>query len=227
MAIYLFKLIRRKLREREAQKIIPTSDETHLVPEYALGSRNGQQQSATESQNVDAVHSIGSQTAARQKQEARQRTIRLWKLVLGLALPNFLAAVDVTIVAPAIPLISSHFNQLSGGFNWVVAAYTLTFTTFVPASGQLADIYGRHFALQFEMFWIVVGSVLCAAAQSWSMLLVGRALQGLGAAGIMSLSRIILSDGATLTETAKGNTIMSLIGGIRLVELIRLVRIQS
>ena len=65
-------------------------------------------------------------------------------------------------------------------------------------SGQLADIYGRHFALQFEMFWIMIGSILCASAQSWSMLLVGRALQGLGAAGIMNLSRIILSDGTTL-----------------------------
>lgn len=112
-------------------------------------------------------------------------------------------------------LIFDLSDQLSGGFNWVVAAYTLTFTTFVPASGQLADIYGRHFALQFEMFWIVVGSVLCAAAQTWSMLLVGRALQGLGAAGIMSLSRIILSDGADLTETAMGNTMMSLISGVR------------
>ncbi|KAH7414323.1 hypothetical protein DE146DRAFT_601008 [Phaeosphaeria sp. MPI-PUGE-AT-0046c] len=99
-------------------------------------------------------------------------------------------------------------------FNWIVAAYTLTFTTFVPASGQLADIYGRHFALQFEMFWIVIGSVLCAAAQSWGMLLLGRALQGLGAAGIMSLSRIILSDGATLAENARNNSVLSIISGV-------------
>ncbi|KAF1835497.1 hypothetical protein BDW02DRAFT_495830 [Decorospora gaudefroyi] len=106
-------------------------------------------------------------------------------------------------------------DQLSGSFNWIVAAYTLTFTTFVPASGQLADIYGRHFALQFEMFWITIGSVLCAAAQSWGMLLMGRALQGLGAAGIMNLSRIILSDGATLAENSRGNSILSLISGCR------------
>jgi MFS family permease len=106
-------------------------------------------------------------------------------------------------------------DHLSGSFNWIVAAYTLTFTTFVPASGQLADIYGRHFALQFEMFWIMIGSVLCAAAQSWGMLLLGRALQGLGAAGIMSLSRIILSDGATLAENARNNSVLSFIGACR------------
>ena len=65
------------------------------------------------------------------------------------------------------------------------------------------------------MFWIMVGSVLCAAAQSWGMLLLGRALQGLGAAGIMSLSRIILSDGATLAENSTNNSILSMVSGVR------------
>jgi MFS family permease len=65
------------------------------------------------------------------------------------------------------------------------------------------------------MFWIMVGSVLCAAAQSWGMLLVGRALQGLGAAGIMSLSRIILSDGATLAENSRNNSLLFFISGAR------------
>jgi len=68
------------------------------------------------------------------------------------------------------------------------------------------------------MFWILIGSVLCATAQSWGMLLLGRALQGLGSAGIMSLSRIILSDGATLAETATNNSIISLISGVRYVD---------
>ncbi|KAH7388865.1 hypothetical protein BKA66DRAFT_414747 [Pyrenochaeta sp. MPI-SDFR-AT-0127] len=222
MAIYLFKLVRRKVKERRAQEAIPTVDESHLVPEVSPG----QGQQAHHTPHNQCSHSeltpstenngslVNAEEVAQHKAEARQRRIRQWKLMLGLALPNFLAAVDVTIVAPAIPLISSHFNRLSGSFNWIVAAYTLTFTTFVPASGQLADIYGRHFALQFEMFWIMIGSVLCAAAQSWGMLLLGRALQGLGAAGIMSLSRIILSDGATLAENSRNNSILSFISGM-------------
>jgi MFS family permease len=98
-----------------------------------------------------------------------------------------------------------------------VAAYTLTFTTFVPVSGQIADVYGRHFALQFQMFWILIGSVLCAAAVTWPMLLFGRALQGLGAAGIMNLTRIVLSDGVSLADNSKNNTIFSLINGVRYV----------
>lgn len=214
--IYLF--IRNKIREYEAREQLqeqktseksPTTNESHLASETTLGQDHSQQEHGAEKQEP-----LNAEQAAQQKAERRRRTIRVVKLMLGLALPNFLASLDVTIVAPAIPLISSHFNRLDGSFNWIVAAYTLTFTTFVPASGQLAEIYGRHFALQFEMFWILFGSILCAAAQSWGMLLLGRALQGLGAAGIMSLSRIILSDGATLSENSRANSILSFISGI-------------
>jgi MFS family permease len=65
------------------------------------------------------------------------------------------------------------------------------------------------------MFFILLGSVFCAAAVTWPMLLFGRALQGLGAAGISNLTRIILSDNVTLAENSKNNTVFSLVNGIR------------
>lgn len=64
------------------------------------------------------------------------------------------------------------------------------------------------------MFWITIGSVLCASSVTWGMLLLGRALQGLGAAGILNLTRIILSDGMSLADNSKNNTVFSLINGI-------------
>lgn len=114
MAIYLFKLIRRKIREHQAQKAIPTTNEAHLVPELAPGrGRQKHGNSDLLASTPGHVDSIVTEEAARDKAAARQRAIRQWKLMLGLALPNFLAAVDVTIVAPAIPLISSHFSMLT------------------------------------------------------------------------------------------------------------------
>jgi hypothetical protein len=117
MAIFLFKLIRRKLREREAQKAMPTTDDSHLVPEHSSAHRL--QNTAYSHGHGLSTDSTGShisfltpEEAALQKAEARRRSIRQLKLMLGLALPNFLAAMDVTIVAPAIPLISSHFSML-------------------------------------------------------------------------------------------------------------------
>jgi hypothetical protein len=63
---------------------------------------------------------------AQQKAEARRRRIRQLKLMLGLVLPNFLAAMDVTIVAPAIPLISSHFGMSMHSYSSVSFTRVLT-----------------------------------------------------------------------------------------------------
>lgn len=116
MAIFLFKFIRGKLREREAQKAIPTTDNSHLVPERT--SAHELQDIVTNHNHTTSQDSTGShvnfltpEEAAQQKSQDHKNKIRQWKLLLGLVLPNFLAAMDVTIVAPAIPLISSHFGM--------------------------------------------------------------------------------------------------------------------
>lgn len=245
----LFKYAREKYRERQAL----TTNDTQLTSDITPGQEQKpltfqktdvQGQGSPTPQKVDGKHasiadleqhqtSPSSEYDARVRLEASRRRKYRWKMIGGLLLPNFLAAVDAFIVAPAVPTISSHFSKfhivppsqpnltrqdrLSGAFNWIVAAYTLAFTTFVPCSGQIADIYGRHTALQFHMFFILIGSVFAAAAATWPMVLFGRALQGLGAAGIYNLTRIILSDNATLADNSKNNTIFSLINGIRYV----------
>jgi hypothetical protein len=120
MAYFLFKLIRRKIRENKAKKATPTTNESHLVPEIVSGHQTNQQLYKQQdvhdavgatSSSQSHVDPIDPEEAARHKAESRQRNIRQLKLMLGLALPNFLASIDVTIVAPAIPLISSHFGK--------------------------------------------------------------------------------------------------------------------
>jgi MFS family permease len=98
--------------------------------------------------------------------------------------------------------------------NWIVTAYTLTSTAFIPAFGQLADVFGRYAVLQLAVFLTLVGSTLCAAAQSWGMLLLGRALQGTGSAGTMNVVMIILADKVSLRENAKNNSIFAFIAGV-------------
>ena len=99
-------------------------------------------------------------------------------------------------------------------FNWIVTAYTLTSTAFIPAYGQVADTFGRHFALQTSMFFMLIGSILCAVAPVWGVLLLGRAIQGLSAAGIMNIIKIILADKVTLAEQSKNSTIFGLVNGL-------------
>jgi hypothetical protein len=112
MAIYLFKLVRRKIRESEAKKAVPTTEDSHLVPEVTPGQRQHQGQDNNREHGV-IDPATSSNAHALRKTEARKRNVRQMKLLAGLALPNFLAFIDVTIVAPAIPLISSHFSKLT------------------------------------------------------------------------------------------------------------------
>ncbi|ODH21702.1 hypothetical protein ACO22_05625 [Paracoccidioides brasiliensis] len=147
------------------------------------------------------------------KKEIHAARVYRWKLIIGLLLPYFLASVDLTIVASAMPFIASYFNKLDE-VNWIVTSFTLTSTAFIPAFGQLAEIYGRHFVLQLSMFLMLVGSVFCAAAPTWGMLLFGRALQGTSSAGIMNLIQIVLADNVSLKENAKNSTIFQFVSGI-------------
>ncbi|KAL5044313.1 hypothetical protein BDW71DRAFT_186362 [Aspergillus fruticulosus] len=145
--------------------------------------------------------------------EKKRRRIYRLKLVCALFMPYFLATIDLTIVATAVPFIASHFNELSE-LNWIVTAFTLTSTALIPTFGQLSDVFGRHATLQLATFLMLIGSVLGAAAQTWGMLLLGRALQGVGSAGLMSTVMIILADNVTLEENSKNNSIFSFVSGV-------------
>lgn len=102
------------------------------------------------------------------------------------------------------------FNQL----NWIVTAFTLTDTALIPIFGQLADIFGRYAALQLAICTLTIGSILCAAAPVWAVLLLGRALQGVGSAGMTNVSMIILADKVSLKEQAINTSIFQLLIGI-------------
>ncbi|ETN38365.1 uncharacterized protein HMPREF1541_06400 [Cyphellophora europaea CBS 101466] len=136
-----------------------------------------------------------------------------WKLLLLLLPGFFTSSLDLTVVATALPFMASHFDKFNQ-LNWIVTAFTLTDTAFIPIFGQLADIFGRFAALEFAVVTLTIGSVLCAAAPVWAVLLLGRALQGVGAAGMTNVSMIILADQVSLREQAINTSIFQLLNGI-------------
>ncbi|PYH50079.1 putative MFS multidrug transporter [Aspergillus saccharolyticus JOP 1030-1] len=146
------------------------------------------------------------------ERKRQQRMYRL-RLIAGLSLPFILSTLDLTIVATATTVIASHFDKFDE-LNWIITAFSLTSTTFIPIFGQLADVFGRHLILQTALFLMLVGSVLCAAAQTWGMLLLGRALQGMGSAGLGNLVMIILADKVSLKENGRNKSLFTLVGGV-------------
>ncbi|HEX4011786.1 MAG TPA: MFS transporter [Solirubrobacteraceae bacterium] len=102
----------------------------------------------------------------------------------GLMLVLLMAALDQTIVATALPTIVGDLGGLSH-ISWVVTAYLLAQTAVTPVYGKLGDLYGRKIVLQVALVIFLIGSALCGVAQSLTMLIVFRGLQGLGGGGLM------------------------------------------
>jgi EmrB/QacA subfamily drug resistance transporter len=114
-------------------------------------------------------------------------------IVLSLMLTMFLAALDQTIVATALPTIGRQFNDVSN-LSWVITAYLLASTAVAPVFGTLSDIYGRRAMIITSLSLFVAGSVLCAVAPNLPVLILARGLQGLGGGGIMPVVQTVISD---------------------------------
>ena len=111
----------------------------------------------------------------------------------GLMSGMLLAALDQTIVATALPTIVGDLGGLNH-LSWVVTAYLLASTTSTPLYGKISDLYGRKAVFQAAIVIFVVGSLLAGLARSMGELVAFRALQGLGAGGLMALAMAIIGD---------------------------------
>ncbi|KAF9870526.1 MFS multidrug transporter [Colletotrichum karsti] len=149
------------------------------------------------------------------KSARKDRIIYRVRLFAGLILPFIVQALDVTIVASALPWIAADFHE-TGQLNWIIAAFNLTSAAFIPFWGQVADIFGRHVSIQTCLALMLVGSALCTGAptSAYPVLLLGRAFQGLACAGLNVLVRIIIADKVTLRENARNWSAFSFLGGV-------------
>jgi EmrB/QacA subfamily drug resistance transporter len=120
-------------------------------------------------------------------------------ILMSLMLTMFLAALDQTIVATALPTIGRQFQDVSN-LSWVITAYLLASTAVAPVFGTLSDIYGRRAMIIAALSLFVVGSVLCAVAPNMTVLILARGLQGLGGGGIMPIVQTVISDVVTPRE---------------------------
>ena len=111
----------------------------------------------------------------------------------GILLCIFLAAIDQTVVIPAVPAIAADLNGFSH-LAWIVSAYLLTSTAATPIYGKLSDTYGRRKLLLVALAIFAVTSCLCALAGSLGQLVAARALQGIGGAGLMAMAQAAIAD---------------------------------
>ena len=114
-------------------------------------------------------------------------------IMSGLAVGLLLASLDQTIVSTALTRISEDFHRLDL-YSWVVTAYLLTSTASTPLYGKISDQFGRKRIFQAAIVIFLIGSALSGLAQNMYQLIAFRALQGLGAGGLMTLAFAIIGD---------------------------------
>ncbi len=127
---------------------------------------------------------------------------QILSILSGLLLGMFLASLDQTIVSTATRTIADRLDGQTAQA-WVTTAYLVTSTVSTPLYGKLSDLYGRKPFYLFAIGVFLLGSVLCGQAHSIYELAAWRALQGLGAGGLLSLAFAIIGDLVAPRERAK------------------------
>ncbi|HEY7215727.1 MAG TPA: MDR family MFS transporter [Thermoanaerobaculia bacterium] len=131
-------------------------------------------------------------------QPGRERRL----VTAGILLGMFLAALEATAVATAVPTAVGELGGVSR-YSWVFSIYLLTSTTTVPLFGKLADLYGRKRTYQVAVAFFLAGSALSGLSRSFVQLVIFRAIQGLGAGGVMPVAITVVGDIYRLEERGR------------------------
>lgn len=142
-----------------------------------------------------------------------QSSLKRNYILAGLLLSTFLAAIEGTVIGPAGPRI---VGELGGAqlLSWVFTAYLLTMSVTTPIFGKISDLYGRKLVFVVGSVLFLGGSLLCGFAGSMEQLIIFRAIQGIGAGGLIPVTFTIIGDIYSIEERAKVQGYLSSVWGI-------------
>lgn len=130
-------------------------------------------------------------TPTRDDELYKPKTLKFWLVMLSTFTSMFLVALDRTIIATAVPRITDDFNS-QGDIGWYGSAYMLTTAAFQLLFGRIYSFYDLKWTFLISIVVFEVGSAICGAAPSSTVFIVGRAIAGLGSAGIMTGSMMTI-----------------------------------
>ncbi|SHI10028.1 MDR family MFS transporter [Desulfosporosinus lacus] len=134
-------------------------------------------------------------------------------VLASVLLAIFIAAIEGTIVATAIPSIVGDLGGFSL-FSWVFSSFLLAQAVTIPIYGKLADLFGRKPVFTFGIIVFLIGSVLCGFAKTMNMLIIYRLLQGIGAGAVQPIATTIIGDIFSLSERARIQGYISSVWGV-------------
>jgi EmrB/QacA subfamily drug resistance transporter len=127
---------------------------------------------------------------------------QIMRVMWGVAFCIFLSALDQTIVVPAVPAMSGDLKGF-GQLSWIVSVYLLTSTAATPILGKLSDSHGRRSLLLLSVGIFTAASLFCALSTSLLEMVLFRAVQGIGGAGLLAMSHAVMADVASPRERGR------------------------
>src|SRR5204862_193054 len=128
------------------------------------------------------------------------------RVILGILFAGVLvAALDIAIVGPALPAIRSAFDVGSRALSWVFSAYVLFYVVGAPLLAKLSDRTGRRAVYAQSLGLFAAGSALVAAAPTFELLLLGRAIQACGAGGIFPVATAVIAETVASVQRGRGH----------------------
>lgn len=135
-------------------------------------------------------------------------------IMFALCMTLLLSALDITIIATALPTIASGLHASAAQYAWVGSSYTLSSTASTVVWAKMSDIFGRKGTIMVAAATFMAGSLVAALAGSISVLIAGRTIQGLGGGGSLVLVTIVIGDLFRLEERAKYYGMTGIVYGI-------------
>lgn len=133
----------------------------------------------------------------------------IWPILSGLIMAMLLATLDQTVFGTALPTIVGELHGVEQ-MAWITTAYILASTIMLPVYGKLGDLYGRKWLFVLAILVFMAGSCIGGVATNMSWLIIGRAVQGIGGGGLMTLTQAIIADVVPARERGKYSGVMSL-----------------
>jgi EmrB/QacA subfamily drug resistance transporter len=149
-----------------------------------------------------------------------------WAVMITIAVISLMVALDATILVPVLPELAADLKGSATDAFWAGTSYLLTSAVSQPIIASTSDIFGRRGMLLFSLFFFTLGTLLCAPiAKNFTVLLLGRSIQGIGGGGIITLGQVIFADIIPLRQRPKyfsvvlgawaiGSVLGPLIGGL-------------
>ncbi|KAK8254836.1 putative major facilitator superfamily transporter [Phyllosticta capitalensis] len=161
--------------------------------DHAPAAPHEKDASREQSAQVEPQTEAAAQQTNDEPQENARSPAKIAIIMFALGMAVFLAAMDITIITTALPTVTEYFNS-AAGYTWIGSAFNLAAAAATPIWGKLSDIFGRKPALLAANIFFLIGSLIAALSINIGMLIVARAIQGVGGGGLIILVNIVISD---------------------------------